>query len=394
MSKNKTISWDFLYNSNIKSEQTVTSSTSTDGISDNEENRVPKAENSNLINNNNRVVLAGQAVKYLMTVKTLASPKGLVFSMDNKEIWVTSALNKHYGIGIYDAITGKNIKNIDLNSKGGVEIILNKDGSRAYVSQMESSSVYEIDTQSKEILRIFKTNGSWTKILALSYDGQKLFASNWSSNDITEIDLANGQILRKIPVVKTPRGIYPTQDGNYLYVAGFENGDIQKIDLRDLSSKIIFTSGGAMRHLIADGSETKLYVSDMAKNIIWQVDLNTDEVNIFAHTDNNPNTIALSADNKILFVSCRGVNTSADNYTSPGPEWGSVMIFDIVNGKMLDVIIGGNQPTALSLSSSSDALAFSNFLDSDIELYAIPAYETLKNAGGGISNIYKPYLKK
>ena len=78
----------------------------------------------------------------------------------------------------------------------------------------------------------------------------------------------------------------------------------------------------------------------------------------------------------------------------PGPEWGSVLLFDTETGKMLDAIVGGNQPTALDVSPDGKYLVFSDFLDARLEVYEIPSYETLKNGNGGRSGIYKSELKK
>jgi len=63
-----------------------------------------------------------------------------------------------------------------------------------------------------------------------------------------------------------------------------------------------------------------MYISDMGKNNILKLDLKNDSIINFAKTDENPNTIVLSPDGNLLFVSCRGTNYSADNYSIPGPD--------------------------------------------------------------------------
>lgn len=336
----------------------------------------------------------GQLVHHLFNIGNIPSPKALVFSPDGKEIWTTMLLNKKRGAAVIDSSTGENLKNIDLAGGGGVEIIFSHDGKRAYISQMETNKVFEVDSVSREILRTFDAKGAWTKFLALSPDGKTLFASNWSDNNVSEIDLEKGETIRLIQTVKTPRGLFATKDGTYLYVAGFGNGEIEKINLNTGTSTIIYKSNGAMRHIAADEERGIIFISDMGLNVIWQVSLKDDAVKKFADTDFNPNTIVLSPDKRVLFVSCRGKNYSETNYYIPGPEWGSVLLFDAENGKILDAIVGGNQPTALDISPDGKILAFSDFLDSKIEIFEIPSYEILKNGNGGISAIYRNYLKK
>lgn len=337
---------------------------------------------------------AGQIVHHLLNIEKTPSAKALAFSADGKEIWATLLLNKKKGVSIFDSFTGQKITDINLNNGGGVEIIFTRDGTKAYISQMETGKVFEIDAASKKILRTFNTQGTWTKFLALSQDEKTLFASNWVSNNVSEINLETGKLVRKIKTVATPRGLYVTKDNKTLYVAGFDRGEIQKIGLGTGKGKVIYKSNGAMRHIVADEDRGLLFVSDMAKGIIWQVSMGTNEVKKFAKTDTNPNTIELSPDKKLLFVSCRGRNFSATNYNIPGPEWGSVLVFDTKTGKMLDAIVGGNQPTALAVSPDSKYLVFSNFLDARLEVFQIPSYEVFQNGGSGRSVVYKKELKK
>ncbi|MCD6085646.1 AmmeMemoRadiSam system protein B [bacterium] len=338
--------------------------------------------------------LKGQLVRHLFDINYVPSPKAVTFSVDGKEIWATHLLNKRKGVSVFDSKTGEEIATINLNNNGGVEIEFSKDGKKAYVSQMETGKIFEIDTQSKKILRVFDTKSSWTKVVKLSFNQKTLFASNWCGDNVSKINLLDGKLIKNIPTVDTPRGIYITEDGKNLYVAGFANGEIEKIDLDTGERKVIFKSDGAMRHIVGNEEKGVLYVSDMAKNTIWKVYLKTDKVEKFVQTDNNPNTIVLSPDKKILFVSCRGKNFSSTNYYIPGPEWGSILLFDTETGKMLDAIVGGNQPTGLDISPDGKFLTFSDFLDEKIEVFEIPSYKILKNGNGGASKIYKKKLKK
>ena len=73
-------------------------------------------------------------------------------------------------------------------------------------------------------------------------------------------------MIRNIKTVKTPRGVYPTKDGKYLYVAGYDKGELQKINLTDLTSKILYNQGKALRHIVVDESKNIMYISDMGNN--------------------------------------------------------------------------------------------------------------------------------
>ena len=109
------------------------------------------------------------------------------------------------------------------------------------------------------------------------------------------------------------------------------------------------SSGGALRHFAADEAKGVLYISDMANDNILLMDLATEEVSQFVDTESNPNTIDLSPDKKVLYVSNRGVN-DPESYYNAGWEWGSILAFDTETGKILDAIVGGNQCTGLDVS--------------------------------------------
>jgi YVTN family beta-propeller protein len=285
------------------------------------------------------------------------------------------------------------IGGVDLGKYGAVEVIFNRDGSRAYASQMETAKVFEIDVKARKVLRSFKTGSAWTKVIALSPDEKRIYAANWSGDDVSIISLETGDLLKRVPTAKTPRGLWPTADGRYLYVAGFDKGEIQRIDLKTYAIRTLFKSGGAMRHFVADEKRGILYASDMGKDVVWQLDMKTLKTTKFCTTDAKPNTIDLSPDGKVLFISNRGEN-NPKSYYIPGYEWGTILLYDTTTGKPLDAIVGGNQCTALDVSDDGGTLVFSDFLDNRLRVYAVPPYETLAKGGGGRYAAHFAALKK
>ena len=105
-----------------------------------------------------------------------------------------------------------------------------------------------------------------------------------------------------------------------------------------------------------------------------------------------PNTIDLTPDGRVLYVSNRGRNGAS--YYLPGPEWGSVLAIDTASGKVLDAMVGGNQTTGLDVSADGRLLAFSDFLDNRIHIYAVPPYQRLAAGGGGRAAAHRAELAK
>ena len=334
----------------------------------------------------------GQLVKRVSLFKSVPAPKGLAITPDNKEVWVTALVTKP-SIGIYDPLTGKTIGKVELGKNGAVEVIFNRDGTKAYASQMQTHMVYEIDVATRRVLRKFDVKSPWTKVVLLSPDESKLYAANWTGDDVSEVDLKTGKLLRRIKTADTPRGLYITPDGKKMYVACFGEqtlkGVIQVFDLATGKGTTI-GKGRAMRHMVADEPSGRLFTSDLGANCIWVTDLKTDKTTLFAKTDNKPNTIDISPDGRVLFVSNRGAN-NPKSYYEPGPEWGSILLLDTKTGKPLDAIIGGNQCTALETSVDGTLLAFSDFIDGKLHVYRVPPTEVLLAGKGGF---YQAHLRK
>jgi YVTN family beta-propeller protein len=337
-------------------------------------------------------VPVGQLHRKLREAKTGPNPKQVAFTPNGRELW--TPLLGSTGVDVFSVPDLRKIARIPLGKYGGVEVIFTRDGKRAYVSQMQTASVYEIDTNTKRILRILKTGGNWTKILELSPDEKTLYAANWVSDDISVLDLPTGTLRRKIPTVKTPRGLLVSDDGNTLYVAGFENGEIVQINLSAGSktpSTVLYKTGGAMRHLALDRKSGLLYADDMGRDAVFVVDTATGVVRTMAKTDSHPNTIDLSPDLRYLYVSNRGQN-SPKGYNQYGPDYGSVLVFDVTTGKAIDAIVGGNQTTGLDVSPDGTLLAFTDFQDARVQLYAIPSPDVLAKSDGARVKSYKPEL--
>ena len=236
------------------------------------------------------------------------------------------------------------------------------------------------------------TRSTWTKVVEPSRDGRWLYVSNWVGSDVSRIDRTGQEKTRRIRTAETPRGLYLTPEGDTLYVASFGTGKLQKMDTSTFALKDLY-QGGVMRHLVANASSGKLFASDMRRGQILVHDMQAGTTKQLARTDANPNTIALTPDGQVLAVSCRGRN-NRKSYYLPGPEWGSILLFDTTTGRKLDALIGGNQPTGLAVSPDGQWLASTDLLDDRVSLYRLPDSATLKAGIGGRSALYKAEMKK
>ena len=333
----------------------------------------------------------GQLLDCQWEASGILSPKAVAYSPDGRELWATQ-LNRAPALRIYDAASGADLGQVKFGKRGAVELAFSPDGSRLYASQMDTATVYEVDAAARTVLRSFPTRGTWTTIVELSADGESIFASNWISNDVSQISLVTGQRERRYKTSQTPRGLWSHPEGKHLYAASFGTGKLERIDLDTGGRKTVY-QGGVLRHLEPDLDRGRLYISDMRKDQILVMDMATDEVTVLARTERHPNTITLSPDGRLLFVSCRGRN-NPENWMAKGPEWGSLLVLDALDGELLDVVVAGNQPTALDVSPDGRSLVLSDILDARIRSFLIPPYDELKAAVGGLPDQYKRMLRK
>ena len=146
-----------------------------------------------------------------------------------------------------------------------------------------------------------------------------------------------------------------------------------------------------MRHIVGDEEKGVLYISDMGRSRIWKHTIKTQKTTLFAKTERHPNTIKLSPDKKLLFVSTRGRN-NPKSYILPGPEYGVVQVFDTQTGSLVDVAVGGNQPTGLDISTHY--LASSDFLDANINIYHLPSTQYFQKSASARTENYLQHMKK
>jgi 6-phosphogluconolactonase (cycloisomerase 2 family) len=221
--------------------------------------------------------------------------------------------------------------------QGFVETAVLAGRDELWVTQMTTGMAHVFRFSDFSHLATFPTGGAWPKVIAVSPDEATVFVSNWESRDVSVIDAASRKTV--------------SRDGRFLYVCLFDRGTVQKVDIQKRSvAKSLSFGEGAMRHVVLHPVRDELYVSDMLKGRILVVDAARDALLAEIRVARNLNTIALSPDGRFLFVCSRGPNNPVVDWT-----WGR------------------NQPTGLAVSPDGRTVAFSNFLDDEIEVYAFVA---------------------
>lgn len=301
-------------------------------------------------------------------------PKSVEFTPDGK--YMVSALLEGAGVDIFSVNNFQKVKTVEFPQKYAklrnfVEVIFLPERKEMWVSQMAANAIHVVDMTDFTYKLTIDTKGIWTKIITVTPDGKLAFASNWESHDVSVINVEQHKVIRKIKVAGIPRGMVVTNDNRYLYVCIFSNGQLQKIDIQ--SMQIIRTFNfphGAKRHILLDRKKNLFYVTDMYRGSVYIINAADDKVLKEIPVDKKLNTAKLSPDGKYLYVSSRGPN-NPETYLKKGPMFGKVFVIDTETFEIKDWIWGKNQPTGLDISPDGRLLAFTNFLDNEIEVYRI-----------------------
>jgi YVTN family beta-propeller protein len=87
-----------------------------------------------------------------------------------------------------------------------VDLLITRDGMRAYVALGRANHVAVVDVPKREVLAYILV-GSRPWGLALTHDERKLYVANGLSDDLSIIDTESLEVIKSLPVGQVPYGI-------------------------------------------------------------------------------------------------------------------------------------------------------------------------------------------
>ena len=138
-------------------------------------------------------------------------PRRFALTPDGKELWVSAELS-----GVIDIINLASLTvtgNITFEPTGmrreyvtPVDVLITKDGARAYVALGHAAHVAVVDVESRNVIDyVLVGRRPWG--LALNRDESKLYVTNGLSDDLSIIDTASLKVRKSVPVGRVPYGI-------------------------------------------------------------------------------------------------------------------------------------------------------------------------------------------
>ena len=203
------------------------------------------------------------AVEHTFGPSNMKQPHGLAFSTDGALVFVTNILSSDItifrtanpGTGDPDIL----IPSVPLPDRGGIvqqpqQCVLSVDGMRLFVSALEANEVHVLDVSDLDALAAQPNDETFWKAsvtvgekpwhMTLSPDGNELWVANWTGNSVSVVDVSNPDAPvaaeplaphmmhegdhegEMIPVFQSPIGISFSPDGEQVWVANANNGNL------------------------------------------------------------------------------------------------------------------------------------------------------------------------
>jgi DNA-binding beta-propeller fold protein YncE len=249
---------------------------------------------------------------------TGSMPKGVSLSPDSKHAYVTNfGQSNGKNIDVYDATTLAHEATIDVPGNV-VESVLSADGKTIYASNFLRNSVQFIDVAKRNVVKEIPTEAH-PKILVESHDGKYLFAANWSGDSVTQIEIASGKVVRTLKAGKNPRGMAMSRAG-VLFAANFNGASIDIFQGGDLANHHRIEACPIPRHLALSTDEKLLFVSCYHDSMLHAIDVATEKVVHQIHIGSNPKSIEVSHDGKFVWSADYGKETNSVSVVDTG-DW-------------------------------------------------------------------------
>jgi YVTN family beta-propeller protein len=191
------------------------------------------------------------------------------------------------------------------------------------------SHVFVFDANSRQLQKQIPVGMSPYETL-LNKDGSRLYVSNWSSNNISVIDTAAAKVIGTVAVGANPNDMALSEDGR-LFIACANDNSVAVVDVKTMSViETINTSltplspvGSTPNALALDAKRKLLFVANADNNNVAVIDIaerKRSDVAGFIPTGWYPSALALAEKGAALYVgSSKGQAAYSDIY-GPGSK--------------------------------------------------------------------------
>jgi DNA-binding beta-propeller fold protein YncE len=301
----------------------------------------------------------------LVLVKEAATgrlPRSVAFSADSQKLFV--ALQGEPGVDVYDVPSLKKSQRLVPSEgvQGGFTDVLVQ-GGEVWTVQNDGR-IHAFDAKSLAFQDSHDLAGGGNAFLT-DLGAGKFAVANWDGGQLTAIDAASRKAVASLNLGASLRG-FAFRNG-LGFASLFDRDQVAVLDGSTWKVKAMWNVGKSPRPVaVMNGI---LFVGDMGSAQVSLVDTASGKTVKVVPVPSNPHQMAVSADQTLVAVASRGRNNPSD-YQLAGPEFGKVTLLDR-KGEVAGAVWGRNQPTGLAFSPDGKFLAFTDFLDNNVELYRL-----------------------
>ena len=170
--------------------------------------------------------------------RVISDPYQLWFSPDSKWLVVNALRLNH--VDVYDA-QGLRLHKRFYASSMPSHLAFSPDGSMVYSTLQGTGKVVAIDLTRMAV--------AWSRAVGpapagIIWHGEKLLCALMGGADVVELDPVDGHTTRRIPTGKGAHIIFPSPDGQVIYVGNRVAGTITRLDARTLKVEHLYTVPG------------------------------------------------------------------------------------------------------------------------------------------------------
>jgi len=290
------------------------------------------------------------------------APRSLTFSADGHRLFV--ALQGEPGVDVYEIPSLKKMKRLTApeGAPSGFTDVLSL-GTEVWAVQNDGR-VHAFDAVTLAFKDSKDLTGGGNAFLT-DLGGGKVAVANWDNGQIIPVDVSTRKALGSFTTTASLRGFAFGQGAGF--ASSFDRGQILVLDGATWKVKAAWNAGKAPRPVAVVGG--LVFVGDMGSAQVLVLDAATGKLVTSVSVPSNPHQMVASK--SLVAVASRGRNNPND-YQLPGPEYGKVTVLD-AKGGVFGSVWGRNQPTGLAFSVDGRYLAFTDYLDDNLELYRVVA---------------------
>lgn len=305
-------------------------------------------------------------------ITTGKGPKSLLFTPDSRKLLVP--LIDDTGVDVISMETLQLLPRLSTGPTGSLkgfsEAAVSPSSKEIWVSQLSTGQIHRFNGTTLDYLGGINTGARGIEVLTFTADGSQVLVTNGEIQQVSLFDTRTMTMVKSLGLHGIPRGTALSPDGRWAFVTLFDGALVEKIDMTTFTSAGVLSYGptGAMRHALSLGNQ--LYFSDMLRGGLISAESPSGKFLKFQYLGSNLTTVAADPSGINLFVASRGVN-NPQGFTLPGPDFGQIFMVDSQTLRVKTTLWGKNQPLGLAVSPDGKWLAFSNFLDNQVEIYRI-----------------------